>query len=233
MAITAAPNASEVFRRRGFVVIPGVLDSAKLDVLREEAERLFNGRARPGVRRVLAASPIIAEFAASPGVRGLAHDMLGEEGRVVRSILFDKTADSNWDVPWHQDTTIAVRERSDVPGFGPWSIKADVHHVQPTSDVLAGMVTLRFHLDDCPSHNGALLVVPGSHERGLLGERAIVASECDRDSQVCEVMAGGAVVMRPLTLHASRKSAAPSRRRVIHLEFASRPLPGGLEWTDA
>jgi hypothetical protein len=36
--------------------------------------------------------------------------------------------------------------------------------------------------------------------------------------------------MRPLLLHASSPAADPRHRRVIHLEFAAEPLPGGLEW---
>ena len=36
--------------------------------------------------------------------------------------------------------------------------------------------------------------------------------------------------MRPLLLHASSPSKVPGHRRVIHLDFASSPLPGGLYW---
>jgi len=36
--------------------------------------------------------------------------------------------------------------------------------------------------------------------------------------------------MRPLLLHASSASQSPRHRRVIHLEYAAEPLPGGLQW---
>ena len=36
--------------------------------------------------------------------------------------------------------------------------------------------------------------------------------------------------MRPLLLHASSPSSSPEHRRVIHLDFASEDLPGGLMW---
>ena len=36
--------------------------------------------------------------------------------------------------------------------------------------------------------------------------------------------------MRPLLLHASSIAIVPSHRRVIHLEYASCQLLGGLEW---
>jgi hypothetical protein len=43
---------------------------------------------------------------------------------------------------------IAVRQRIDVMGFGPWSRKEGVWHVAPPIGVLAAMRTLRVHLDD-------------------------------------------------------------------------------------
>ncbi|MEW6284455.1 MAG: phytanoyl-CoA dioxygenase family protein, partial [Candidatus Eremiobacterota bacterium] len=36
----------------------------------------------------------------------------------------------------------------------------------------------------------------------------------------CCVPAGGAVLMRPLLIHASSAARTPGHRRVIHLEFA-------------
>ena len=66
--------------------------------------------------------------------------ILGEMFFPVRGILFDKIPDANWKVPWHQDVTIAVQERVESEGFGPWSMKADVLHVQPPAEGLEHMV---------------------------------------------------------------------------------------------
>ncbi len=46
----------------------------------------------------------------------------------------------------------------------------------------------------------------------------------------CLVPKGGVVMMRPLLLHASSAATEPTRRRVIHLEYAAEPLPEGVEW---
>jgi hypothetical protein len=78
----------------------------------------------------------------------------------VRSIFFDKNEKENRSVVWHQDVTIAVASRVAVDGYGPWSIKDGFAHVQPTRDLLYNMVTIRLHLDDTPSSNGALRVIP-------------------------------------------------------------------------
>jgi ectoine hydroxylase-related dioxygenase (phytanoyl-CoA dioxygenase family) len=133
-------------------------------------------------------------------------------------------------VPWHQDLTVAVQARVAAPGFGPWTVKAGVPHVQPPVGVLERMVTVRVHLDDCDERSGALRVVPGSHRGGRLGAVA-TRGWLDRVAPVpCPVPAGGALVIRPLLLHASSASDAPGHRRVIHLEYAADPLPGGVAW---
>jgi ectoine hydroxylase-related dioxygenase (phytanoyl-CoA dioxygenase family) len=78
--------------------------------------------------------------------------------------------------PWHQDVTIAVKARVEVDGFGPWSTKQGVQHVQPPDYVLQKMLSVRIHLDDCPSTNGALQVIPRSHRSGKVAEAMIAVS---------------------------------------------------------
>ena len=95
--------------------------------------------------------------------------MLGKTARVVRGIYFDKHENANWKVAWHQDLTIAVRERVEVDGYGAWSIKARIHHVQPPVTVLENMLTVRVHLDHTEESNGALRVLPGRHIKLLRG----------------------------------------------------------------
>jgi len=56
-------------------------------------------------------------------VGSIAADILGPKSRAVRAILFDKTAETNWSLAWHQDRTICVKQRIDVAGFGPWTMK--------------------------------------------------------------------------------------------------------------
>lgn len=202
----------------------------ELAFLREECDRLQlkEGRPRAGLRDPLKESRSLDNVERT--MRVFARRLLGENALPVRSILFDKTPETNWDVVWHQDITIAVKERKDVDGFGPWSVKQGVPHVQPPASVLEKMVTLRLHLDDCPAENGPLLVVPGSHTRGFIDVRTLDTAECDRNAVACAVSAGDVVAMRPLLLHASKKSLAPSHRRVLHVEYACEPLPDGLEW---
>jgi len=50
------------------------------------------------------------------------------------------------------------------------------------------------------------------------------------DLPECVVGRGGALLMRPLLLHASSPSQRPAHRRVIHLDFACEQLPNPLKW---
>jgi ectoine hydroxylase-related dioxygenase (phytanoyl-CoA dioxygenase family) len=133
-------------------------------------------------------------------------------------------------VPWHQDLAIAVRQRIDVSDFGPWSQKNGVVHVQPPRQVLESMLTVRLHLDDCGEENGPLRVVAGSHARGILLPAEIEPVVWGGPVMTCAVARSGAVLMRPLLLHASSIARRPGHRRIIHLEFAAGELPGCLRW---
>ena len=68
---------------------------------------------------------------------------------------------------------MALQARVDVAGFGPWSIKGDVPHVQPPVELLGKMLTIRLHLDDADETNGALRVLAGSHRLGHLSSERI------------------------------------------------------------
>jgi ectoine hydroxylase-related dioxygenase (phytanoyl-CoA dioxygenase family) len=223
---------SAAFDLNGFTITPPMFDGPALELLRTAAGELFktSGRSGAGIRDVVSASPACREAAESQPVRGLVEPVLGDGAFLVRSILFDKTPDANWDVVWHQDVTIAVVGRDDVEGFGPWSMKAGVPHVQPPAGVLERMLTLRLHLDACDADNGPLRVVPGSHRRGITNVRTLDTAACDRSAFACHVPAGATLLMRPLILHSSRKAASPSHRRVLHLEFAADALPHPLRW---
>ena len=214
----------------GFEVIPSVLNETEVAKLRSALSSL---NIAPGHRNLMQRVPEIAGLAMSSKIIGLLKCLLKRELFPVRSIFFDKTPDANWLVPWHQDLSIAVKERVDVPGYGPWSTKEGVTHVQPPVHILKSMVTLRLHLDDCDESNGALRVIPGSHRQGRLDAASIAEARKLRDEVTCRVQAGDALLMRPLILHASSQAESPTHRRVIHLEYGTCRLPLGLDWAEA
>ena len=233
IAQTSTENGVQTY---GFAIVEDVLSREKVDDLLHALERIGDTgsvRKRGGifaVRNLLDVSAEVRELADSDAVRVLVEPILGAHFFPVRGILFDKIPDANWKVPWHQDVTIAVRERVEVDGFGPWSMKADVLHVQPPAAILEHMLTVRLHLDLCGEENGALRVLPRSHTRGKIPEEEIPALRESLPEEVCAVGLGGALLMRPLLLHASSPARIPGHRRVVHLNFASVALPAGLQW---
>jgi hypothetical protein len=202
-------------------------DAVDQETVRRLADAITDGR---HARRDLLNLPGVRQWLATDAVRSLIEPHLGPAARPVRGILFDKTATANWKVAWHQDRSIAVRERRNVAGFGPWSVKEGIVHVQPPIDILARMLTLRLHLDDCDETNGPLRVIPGSHHDDILSDAAIAAAVAAGPVVTCCMPAGGALLMRPLLLHASSPAKQPRHRRVIHVEFSADELPGGLAW---
>ena len=186
-----------------------------------------------GLRNVLREVPAIRELVTGSLFRELVIPVLGQRAAAVRGIFFDKTHAANWSVGWHQDRAIAVSEAVPVPGYGPWSVKAGVHHVCPPVDILEDMLAVRIHLDDADESNGALEYIPGSHTAGVLADTEIERYANAYGSGICEVMSGDAVLMRPLTIHRSCKCAKPRHRRVVHIEYDANPLPAPLEWNES
>ena len=219
------------FDREGYTMWPSLLTSEQLAELLSLLEaNIAEDPTRGGVRDVMDAIPALKTVASSEEVRLPVEAVLGPDAFLVRATLFDKTEDANWKVPWHQDVTIAVSERRDTEGYGPWSIKAGVQHVQPPASVLRNMVTVRIHLDPCPATNGALRVMPGTHQLGRLDQN-LVSNFVQEDLAItCEAEAGDALIMRPLLLHASSASQFPAHRRVLHFDFAIGELANGLVW---
>lgn len=149
----------------------------------------------------------------------LVKQYLQTDGQLMRCILFDKTADNNWLVTWHQDKTLCVTEKLERAGWSPWSIKDGAHHVQPPTAVLNHMLTLRIHLDEATTDNGCLRVIPRTHQPGVLSNEQIQHIAKSEPAIDCCASAGSVLVMKPLLLHASRKATIPNRRRVIHVEY--------------
>ncbi len=225
------------FERDGSALLPAVFDSIELATLIEAISSIDQKdgvRSRGGIyaiRNLLHLSSVARSLAHLPKVCGIVRDHLVLVAFPVRGTLFDKTPGANWLVPWHQDLTICVAARIDLPGYGPWTTKAGVCHVQPPAAILQAILSIRIHLDDCDESNGALRVLPGTHRLGRLTPRQIEEHQRSAEPVLSPVAAGGVLVMRPLLLHASSAASNAAHRRVIHIDYASSELDGGLRWS--
>ena len=228
---------ASTFHETGFAILPDLYTDAEVAALLQCVESA--PASGPNFRRsqeVFAIRDLVGEVPGlwplldTAALRTLLTQLFPAGCHLVKAIYFDKPALSNWLVAWHQDLMINVDRRLNLAGFGPWTSKAEGVSVQPPVSVLENVCTLRIHLDNCDASNGALKVVPGTHRQGALLPAAWAA--LTPAAEVCAVRAGGAMLMRPLLLHASNRSTSPRPRRVIHLEFASAELPAGLQWRE-
>ncbi len=210
----------------GYLYLPGLIKQ-NLSQWRELTHAEFSMR-KPGHR--ISSNPHLAsaivELLQKPDLQA---EMRGE-WRCVRAIAFNKTPTRNWALGWHQDRTIAVKSRMDTNGFGPWSEKDGITHVEPPFRLLERMVTLRLHLDDTGKDNGALLVAPGSHLNGRIAEGQICETVASRHRISCIAEAGDGWLYATPILHSSGRSVGSSARRVLHLDFPKDHLPAPLEW---
>jgi len=116
-----------------------------------------------------------------------------------------------------------------MPGFGPWSVKAGVTHVQPPAAVLLARIA---HGPACISMTAAPTTARSSSFPAPIFAASSTCAridpvDCDRRAVAMPRPAGRrGVLMRPLIFHASRKATIATHRRVLHLEFAADPLPG-------
>lgn len=226
-----------VIFEKGFTVVNGIFSGEEIerithciqniDTSREnfrKSENLF------AIRQFLKEIPEIKDLIFNDNIKKVIREVFGEKYVAVKSIYFDKPEKSNWYVAYHQDLTISVDKKINLPDFGPWTTKQNQFAVQPPLDVLENIYTIRIHLDDTDEHNGALKVVPKSHSKGIYRPETIDWSV--ETEEICSVEKGGIMIMKPLTLHGSNRTTNGKKRRVIHIEFSDRELPEELQWSE-
>ena len=112
---TAAADQIREIDQYGFAVVPGVLDRDTVESLLaglSQVERCSSASKQEhvyAIRNLLEVAPAIRELAGSKRLRCLVEPVLGVGAFPVQGIFFDKPADVNWKVPWHQDLSIPVR----------------------------------------------------------------------------------------------------------------------------
>lgn len=216
---------NKVFSDKEVEQIISVLD--RIDTSKEnfrKSQDLF------AIRQFLKEIPEIRDLIFNDSVQQIIREIFGAKYFVVKSIYFDKPETSNWYVAYHQDLTISVDKKLELPDFGPWTTKQNQFAVQPPLNILENIYTIRIHLDDTDENNGALKVVPKSHAKGIYRPETI--DWAVETEHICNVEKGGIMIMKPLTLHGSNRTTNGNRRRVIHIEFSDRELPEVLQWSE-
>jgi ectoine hydroxylase-related dioxygenase (phytanoyl-CoA dioxygenase family) len=221
---------TDSLEKLGYTFCRGVLDAFTVSKIIEDIEEQECEMTRAGIRNPETRFSSIQKLIQSPVLQSIVRQFLSGKAIPVRSILFDKSADVDWSVPWHQDLTIAVQTKHEMSGFSAWTLKDGVQHVQPPVEIMERMVTLSIHLDDTDATNGALRVIPESHRHQRYASESIVEETSRHPEVICEAKAGDILVMKPLLLHSSRKGISKGNRRILHVEFSADELPPPLNW---
>lgn len=216
--------------RDGAQHVAAALNSNDLDHIEQALATTPDGR--PGTR-LTGISALSRLLSVNRPIGRIAASHLSSSARPVRAILFNKTAGQNWSLGWHQDRTIAVRERVDTPGFSNWTVKSGIQHVEPPFELLERMLTLRVHLDSVGPDNAPLLVAPGSHKIGRIPESEISAIVQRLGTHSCLAGSGDIWLYATLILHASDVARRPRARRVLQVDFSADELPHPLAWLGA
>jgi ectoine hydroxylase-related dioxygenase (phytanoyl-CoA dioxygenase family) len=182
------------------------------------------------IRQFLKEVPSSISFVFNDNLKTIVQELFGENYFIVKSIYFDKPANSNWYVSYHQDLTISVENKIEKEGFGPWTVKQNQFSVQPPSEILESIFTIRIHLDKTDENNAALKVIPKSHLKNIY--RPELIDWLAETETICNVEAGGIMIMKPLLLHSSNRTTNNQKRRVIHIEFSNYELPTEMNWAE-
>ena len=216
-------NAIATLERDGRVWLRGACPAGELAVLAQETPVW----ARPGTRidigdRLMS---VLRDGSVGRAISSLVQGMVP-----VRVIAFDKSPDSNWGVPWHQDRVIRVAARNDSAPVTNWSLKTGAWHCEPAEEILRRMLFVRVHIDECDEPNGAMELALGSHHEGIVPavEADEVAGRCM--TEFAEASPGDVLVMSMLLLHRSRPARTTRPRRAVRVDYAAGPPPAPLGW---
>lgn len=181
-----------------------------------------------GTRNLMSHSTVVA-IALDSRMMRIASSFLELSVTPFRATLFEKSAKTNWLVSWHQDTALPLMKRNSSSEWEAWSEKAGILYAQAPFWALKRVVALRLHLDNTTQENGALRVIPSSHESGVLSHEAIGEMTKMGKAVTCEVEQGGVMAMSPLLIHASSKMTVDRPRRVLHIEYADSLELNGIQ----
>ena len=224
------------YRDEGYVVVPGLLDSATLTELRTVTNRVVE-TARgleahtdildleashtpdaPRVRRVKRphlAHPFYRELAAHAGIMAALEPLIGANIRLRAGGKINmKSASYGAPVEWHQDWAFYPHTNQDVLAVG-------------------------ILLDDMHADNGPLRVLPGSH-RGPVYDHHSDGAFCGAidvdkahldvtDARELRAAAGAVSIHHARLVHGSALNTSNRQRRVLFYEYAAAdawPLAG-------
>ncbi len=169
--------------------------------------------------RCLLDLPVVQAAARELRAELVAAGILPSGAVAIQAIAFDKTAETNWKVAWHQDLMFPFARPVQAKGYQLPVNKGGVDFARPPLEVLEELLAVRLHLDDCDAGNGPLRVAPGSHLDGIIPSSNCAPRAAELGEVACLAQEGEALLMKPLLLHASSQASSPRHRRGLHFLY--------------
>lgn len=227
-------SEAKILTTNGYAILPEIYNEGeiqKMETLLNQRKDIFDERNTIySVRQLLHKVPELSTLISNNKLQQLLHTYFETPYFLTKAIYFNKPKAANWFVGYHQDISISVTKKTTAPGYYSWTYKFGQYGVIPPIHILENIITVRIHLDDTTQENGALRVIPKSHNQGILDAEGF--QKLKEKEHICEIERGGVLLMKPLTFHASNRTINNKQRRVIHLEFSSEKLTPPMDWLE-
>ena len=228
-------NSITDLNKNGYAIIQSVYSKHETDTIAHCIQHSINSSDSEGqdvfaIRQCLKQIPEVKPLIFTEKLKTILDNNFKSSYHLSKAIYFNKPPHSNWFVSYHQDLSISVKEKIETESYSRWTNKKGQIGVIPPVSILEDIITLRIHLDHTTKDNGALRIIPKSHNKGIIPPDKFATSKTHE--VLCEANTGDVMLMKPLTLHASDKTINNTSRRVLHLEFSSLDLTPPLEWLE-
>src|SRR5258707_14288992 len=115
----------EHLHTKGYTVINDIFTPEEVELIAEKTSQANSSKPTFrktndlfAIRQFLKEVPEVQPIIFNAKLNAIITEYFGPDYFVVKSIYFDKPDHSNWFVAWHQDLTISVDKKIDLPGFG-------------------------------------------------------------------------------------------------------------------
>jgi ectoine hydroxylase-related dioxygenase (phytanoyl-CoA dioxygenase family) len=221
-----------IIQDEGYITVNDFYSESEISILYSELEQfgVFNFEMLIPEFEMLNSVSIVKELAYSDKIFSIVKSIIGENAFATNSFVLDKTLDNNWELNWHQDLKIAVKDKIETEGYYNWYFTSGIHYVVAPNEVEEKRLFVRIHFDDCDSQNGGLQNIPKSHKYGVVSDREIFKIITKQQSSSCNVKRGGVMLMKNLLFHRSPLSISNKHRRMLQINYSAAPLQNGLEY---
>ena len=196
--------------RFGWMKLPYRFPEPSLAELEKLGQNCGVGERLADIQAIADRLPI--EFKALISQYGFSQDPL-------RGIWFYKDSTKNWSLPWHQDRSFPMGEKSEDPDLTNWTKKNDQWHCEPSLAQLKRHAFVHLAFDPMNATSGQLELLEKSHLKGKIPQDDIKNIVLNHRKIVQNLERGEALLVSALTLHRSSSNKSRQPRRALRLDF--------------